>query len=125
MLAHVDGAVVSYIGANNVLYTIGENLGEADCPVPLGERAWLKTRPPVIPDIWPVAIEREPPSFSTIATCQHSIKDIEFNGERYQWAKHGNLLKFLCLPNRTSQRFRLAMITPNAGVNTLVANSGC
>ncbi|MBI1776964.1 MAG: hypothetical protein HYR63_16620 [Proteobacteria bacterium] len=123
-LAKGDAASATYIDAHNVLYTIGENLGDPDCPVPLGTRTWLKTRPPVIPDIWPQDFAREPAQFSTIATWQHSIKDIEFAGERYQWSKHGNFLRFLDLPNRTKQRFRLAMITPNPGVNAEVAKSG-
>jgi hypothetical protein len=123
-LAQGDQASAAYIDAHNVLYTIGENLGERDCPVPLAPRTWHKTRPPVIPDIWPADFARSPEAFSTIATWQHSVKDIEFEGVRYQWSKHGNFLKFLDLPNRTSQRFKLAMITPNPSVNEQVAESG-
>ncbi|MSP88368.1 MAG: hypothetical protein EXQ92_06090 [Alphaproteobacteria bacterium] len=119
-----DAYYLDYVDSHTHLFTYGENLGAADCPVPLGARTWNKTRPPVVLDQWQPDYGRTPDCFTSVATWQNKGKNLRFQGETYQWSKHVNFLRFLDLPRRTQQCFRLAMITPDAKVNAEVAAHG-
>lgn len=122
-LAKGDRELAAYVNAHNVLCTIGENLGESDCIVPLN-RPWVRVRPPVVLDLWTPDYSLSPERFSTIGTWQHSIKDIEWQGVTYQWSKHGNFLRFLDLPKKAQQLFRLAMVTKEPETEALITRSG-
>jgi hypothetical protein len=47
--------------------------------------------------------------FTTVGHWDQSVKDLEYNGERYSWSKHREFLKILDLPRRTGQEFSLAL----------------
>jgi hypothetical protein len=123
-LAKGDAAARAYLGAHTDFFTYGENLGAADCPVPLCGIPWRPTRPPVTPDLWPLSDDM-PSCFSTIATWENKGKDIEFEGACYVWSKHVNFLRFLDLPQRRRDTcFELAMTPPDAAVERTVAGAG-
>ncbi len=122
--AKSDVAARAYLDAHTHFFSYGENLGAADCPVPLSGIAWRPTRPPVLPSLWPEPGD-VPLGFSTIATWENKGKDIEFAGSRYLWSKHMNFLRFLDLPrHRPETRFSLAMDPPDVGVREEVAEAG-
>src|ERR1700731_4628561 len=56
--AKADRAARDYLDAHTHFFPYGENIGAADCPVPLSGVAWRPTRPPVIPELWPVAADQ-------------------------------------------------------------------
>jgi hypothetical protein len=118
-----DADSIAYVDAHTHLFTIGENLGAADCPVPLN-RTWHKVRPPINLDVWPADLDSSPPNFSSLATWAHSSKNIEFEGESYQWSKHMNFLRFLDLPKMTAQPLDLALRPPTPEVDKLVRENG-
>lgn len=107
-LAQGDTASVGYLRAHTHHFTYGENLGQPDCPIPLGPFDWKPTRPPVIPDLWPSRATPEPDRFTTVTTWQNVSKDISFGSEHYYWSKHLNFLEFQHLPTLTSQPFEIA-----------------
>lgn len=122
--AQADPAARAYLDAHTHFFSYGENLGAADCPVPLSGIDWRPTRPPVALDLWPEA-SAEARSFTTIATWENKGKDIEFAGQRYVWSKHVNFLRFLDLPRQRPQTsFALAMDPPDAAVRAKVAQAG-
>lgn len=122
--AKTDPAARAYLNAHTHFFTYGENLGAADCPVPLSGIPWRPTRPPVMPSLWPVA-EDAPRCFTTVATWENKGKDIEFAGSRYVWSKHVNFLRFLDLPRRRPETcFALAMDPPDAQVREQVTGAG-
>jgi len=122
--AGADIAARAYLDAHTDFYSYGENLGAADCPVPLSGIAWRPTRPPVVLDLWP-APTGLPRSFTTIATWENKGKDIDFAGTRYLWSKHRNFLRFLDLPQHRGQlSFALAMSPPDAAVRRTVEEAG-
>jgi hypothetical protein len=122
--AKTDLAARAYLDAHTHFFTYGENLGAADCPVPLSGIPWRPTRPPVMPSLWPVA-EDAPRCFTTVATWENKGKDIEFAGSRYVWSKHVNFLRFLDLPRRRPETcFALAMDPPDAQVREQVTSAG-
>jgi hypothetical protein len=94
---------------DDVLFTYGENIGNPDCLVPLGDFEWKKTRPPVVMDCWQGVAAPEAQFFTTVASFSNKGKDVTWQGQTYQWSKHTNFLRFLDLPQHTPQPFRLAM----------------
>jgi hypothetical protein len=122
-IASGESSSLNFLASHDVLFTYGENLGEADCPVPLERFAWQRTRPPVVLECWkpggPAGTH-----FTSIASWENKGKDITFAGETYQWSKHVNFLRFLDLPRRTAQPFRLAMAPLDPAVAARVRDAG-
>src|SRR5947207_2508953 len=122
--AKADPAARAYVDAHTHFFTYGENLGTAECAVPLCDVPWRATRPPVDLDLWPQA-EGEQPCFTTIATWENKGKNIEFEGTSYLWSKHLNFLAYLDLPRQRPQTcFRMAMLPPDESVRREVEDAG-
>ena len=122
--AKADAAARAYLGAHTHLFTYGENLGAADCPVPLSGLTWIPTRPPVVLSEWPAA-EGAPLCYSSIATWENKGKNIDFGGETFVWSKHVNFLRFLDLPRALPEQcFSLALMTVSEDVRREVASHG-
>lgn len=105
---------IDLLRAHTHHFTFGENIGSADCDVPLGPFHYLPTRQPVVLDWWaPVPHGGGPPRaggrFTTIASWRQSGKDIVWNGETYAWSKHLEFLKLIELPRRTRDAVELAL----------------
>jgi hypothetical protein len=96
------------IEEHNDFVTYGENIGNADCPVPPPPYLRAKTRQPVLLDLW----QSGPPSkqeFTTVGNWQQEGREVEYRGEFYYWSKDREFLKFIDLPKKTSQPLELAM----------------
>src|SRR6185437_16090487 len=125
-LANGDSDVHSFIEEHEDVVTYGENIGNADCPIPPLPRLRSKTRQPVLMDLW----KNGPPSnpaFTTVCNWKQAGHDIEFNGETYYWSKHHEFLKIIDLPRHTPQPIELAMglVTKvTAGVNEEIPACG-
>jgi hypothetical protein len=92
------------------LFTYGENLGSADCPVPMERYRWIPTRPPVCVDWW--APKRPPPpeaALTTIANLKHSDKDVVWGGQTWHWSKHLEFQRFISLPRRSRVPLGIAL----------------
>ncbi len=89
-------------------FTIGQRLGQPDCPVPACGLNWLRTVPPIALDHWPVAV---PPSheapFTTVMQW-HSYKSLEHEGVSYG-NKNVTFPAYFDLPRRTSAPLLVAM----------------
>ena len=59
--AKADPGARAYLDAHTHFFTYGENLGAADCAIPLCGVPWRPTRPPVDLDLWPSAERRSRP----------------------------------------------------------------
>jgi hypothetical protein len=52
-------------------------------------------------------------AFTTVGNWKQDGRDIEFAGETYRWSKHHEFLKFIALPQRTTQVIEFATnLTP-------------
>jgi hypothetical protein len=101
--------------------TYGENIGNADCPIPALPRLRAKTRQPVLLDLW----QSGPPSkkeFTTVGNWKQEGREVEHRGEFYHWSKDREFLKFIDLPRRINQPIELAMNLANA--NTIRHGEG-
>ena len=123
-IANGEERSLEFLASHDVLFTYGENLGQADCPVPLVRFQWHPTRPPVVVDEWPYRIDPAARDFTSIASWENKGKDITFRGVTYHWSKHVNFLRFLDLPQRTPQPFRLAMDPGDATVEARLRATG-
>ncbi|HLM61798.1 MAG TPA: hypothetical protein VK308_13410 [Pyrinomonadaceae bacterium] len=89
------------------LFTIGQRIGAADCPIPDAGYNWLKTVAPVsLPD-WRVA-ENEDASHFTSVMQWRGFHDVVYKGLAYG-QKDKEFPRFLKLPQLVSQPFRLAL----------------
>jgi hypothetical protein len=94
---------------HHVIATYGENYGAPDCGVPLGGRTYVKTRQPVDLELWPMAAEPSTRCFTTVGNYRQEGKDVEYQGDIYRWSKHHEWERFVDLPQRLAQPFRLAL----------------
>jgi hypothetical protein len=123
-IANGDAGARAIAEEHDVLFTYGENLGAADCPVPLSGLTWHPTRPPVVCDVWERPAPAEAPFFSTIATWENKGKDVEFAGETYRWSKHLNFLRYLPVPRRSGVEFEVAIQPPGEREAALLRDNG-
>lgn len=99
-------------GSHTHHFTIGQNIGNADCPVPDCGINWLKTWQPVVLERWPVGGEIRRNALTTVANWR-GYGSIDFNGVSYGQKVH-SLRSFIALPTLTKERFELALaIHPN------------
>jgi len=101
---------IEALAAHHYIFTYGENLGAADCRVPVERFQWQPTRPPVCIDWWTT---RAPPAagaaLTTIANWKHTGKDIVWQDETYYWSKHLEFQHFINLPSRSALPLELAI----------------
>jgi hypothetical protein len=141
-VAKGDPDMIAALAAHDTHFSFGENLGAADCGVPIERFHWLPTRQPIVLDLWdnsqpaPVGEARGPAhpgspgdAYTTVTTWHNKGKDITYRGETYYWTKDREFEKFLDLPRRAQGRFRLPDGTPDAkvplGKQDLPARKAC
>jgi hypothetical protein len=108
-VAQGDAGTIGVLDAHDVHFTFGENLGAADCPLPVSRYMWLPTRQPVVLDFWENSGGSPEAAYNTITTWENSNNDIIWQGETYLWSKHREFPRFIDLPRRRPHaRFELA-----------------
>jgi hypothetical protein len=99
--------VVDRIRAHDRHFTFAENIGASNCRVPHAGLHWIPTRQPVVLDWWDAGAETPRDVFTTVMNWV-SYKNCEYNGDTWG-QKDVEFLKFLDLPQRTAQKFEIAM----------------
>jgi hypothetical protein len=87
--------------------TIGQNIGEPDCPVPTCGLRWLKTFQPIVLERWPVAKQIRYDALTTIGNWR-GYGSIEHEGVFYGQKAH-SLRRFFALPTLTKEKFMPAL----------------
>ncbi len=105
---HAQGATGLGLEKHDLHFTIGENIGAPDCPIPSGGFRWRTTRPPIVLDEWPAVAGAAFDRFTTIANWRGSYGPVEFEGRTYGLKVH-EFRKFIELPSRTPGPFELAL----------------
>ena len=108
MFANGDSETRRLLEEHSDFVTYGENIGDPDCPIPPLPGPLVKTRQPVLLDLW----RNGPPGkeeFTTVGNWKQTGHDILYNGETYYWSKHHEFLKFIDLPRRIDQPIELAL----------------
>jgi hypothetical protein len=112
--ANGEPAMMAMLAAHDTHFTFGENIGAADCGIPLGQFNWLPTRQPVALDLWDTAPGTGGATYNTITTWTNIGKNVVYRGETYYWTKDREFAHFLDLPRqRPATGFELATdVTP-------------
>src|ERR1019366_650613 len=98
--AQDDPSTLATLAAHDILFSFGENLGHADCSVPVTQHHWNATRQPVVMDMWPVLVPRPEAAFNTITTWHNKGKNIVYKGDTWYWTKDREFEKVIELPQR-------------------------
>jgi hypothetical protein len=107
---HDDGNRAAKLAGHDCYFTIGENIGSADCPIPTGGLAWRPVRQPVVLDDWPVASPplQGDPWFTTVATWRGPFGPIERDRRRFGLKAH-EFRKYVTMPSLVAAGFRAAL----------------
>jgi len=124
-VARGEARAIELLAGHTHHFTFAENLGAADCRVPVGRFEYRPTRQPVVLDWWAQedsSSNGQAPAraaFTTISSWRQSGRDIEWDGETYVWSKHAEFLKFIELPRRTAQPLELALAADNETIQLI------
>lgn len=105
---HAAGNPGPRLEGHNVFYTVGENIGRPDCPIPTCGIPWRPIRQPVVLKEWPACPPAEPGPFSTVASWRGPYGPAQYAGQTYGQKVH-EFRKFIDLPRRVSRRFEIAL----------------
>jgi len=105
---HQEGLAGANVAGHDAYFTIGERIGCRDCPIPTGGIDWRPVRQPVVLEDWPVVEPEEGDRFTTIATWRGPFGPVEHGGRKYGLKVH-EFRKFIDLPQRSPQRFEIAL----------------
>lgn len=94
---HADPATTFSVDGHDDYFTIGENIGTTDCPIPTGGIRWQPIRQPVVLDGWPVSPPRDSGRFTTVASWRGAYGPVQF-GDRTFGVKAHEFRKVVSLP---------------------------
>jgi hypothetical protein len=126
---HADPDTPFAIAEHDCYFTIGENIGQPDCPIPTNGILWLPIRQPVVLADWPVARTGRPERFTTVASWRGAYGPVRFHERTYGLKVH-EFRKYLRLPRQVAAPsvFEIALeIHPSDGKDlaTLQENRWC
>jgi hypothetical protein len=105
---HADPTSDFRLGDHDAYFTIGENIGAPDCPIPTDNIKWKHTRQPVVLDQWPVCATATPRRFTTIASWRGAYGSV-YVGEKAYGLKVHEFRNFVALPQRSPHIFEIAL----------------
>lgn len=106
-LINGDDKLAKTINRCERLFTIAQRMGAEDCSIPNAGRPWLKTVAPVSLSDWPAVDDDSATHFTSIMQWR-GFHDVVHEGMAYG-QKDREFPKFIDLPRRTRQPFRLAL----------------
>jgi hypothetical protein len=105
---HARGLAEDRLRDHDVYFTIGENIGAPECPVPTGGIPWRPIRQPVVLDEWPVSTLESWTRFTTVASWRGPYGRIAHDGREFGLKAH-EFRKFVTLPTLTNHPFEIAL----------------
>lgn len=109
---HEQGLAAEQLRDHHAYFTVGENIGTADCGIPTSGIPWQPIRQPVLLDEWPVAPSAsgaaDPARFTTIASWRGPYGRVTHDGSTFGLKAH-EFRKLLPLPTMTDHTFEIAL----------------
>ena len=105
---HAQGKLGDQLARHHRHFTVGLNIGGADCAMPPTEFEWIPLPPPVLCEEWTPVESREFDRFATVATWRNPLGGLEANGAAYT-LKHHQIRRFAELPELTGLPFEIAL----------------
>jgi hypothetical protein len=99
------------LGRHRAFFTWALNYGRPDCELPVtAPFDFRPTPPPIVPDFWESSSGNGGgPTMTTVGNWRQDGCDVAYRGDVYRWSKHHEFVKFIDLPERTTQPFELAL----------------
>lgn len=88
--------------------TVGERIGQRNCPVPSAGIQWAPTRQPVVLCEWPVVTAEPERGFATVARWRAPHGAVDIGGTTHT-LKHHEFRRFIDLPHVCRQEFEVAL----------------
>lgn len=101
-------AASSWLADHDYWFTIGENVGLADCSIPLGGIPWRSARVPVTLEEWPVCQADNNARFTSVGTWRGPYGPVQHAGKTYGLKVH-EFRKMIELPTRVGLEFEIAL----------------
>jgi hypothetical protein len=108
-LAEGDVLLRAILGEHDAHFTLGENIGTPECRIPAEGFTWRPIRQPVPAELWTPCEPVADAAFTTIGKWDSAGRDLRFAGEVFSWRKRPQWFRYLELPQRTGERFQVAM----------------
>jgi hypothetical protein len=105
---HADGNTAARLEGHDFYFTVGENIGTAECCIPTANVQWQPTRPPVVLADWPMVPIHRLDRFTTVGSWRGSFGPVEVGGRSFGCKAH-EFRRFLELPRRSGQQFEIAL----------------
>jgi len=96
------------LGAHDVFFTVGLNIGTSHTPIPDCGIPWHHTLPLIVPEYWPFEIDPTCEQFTTVATWYDNYSELVYQGESYG-SKSEELLRFANLPGVAKQKCEVSL----------------
>lgn len=118
-LWHVAQKIDMRFAGHSHFVTVGQAIGQPDCPVPTAGLTWLSTPQPIVLEHWPVASTITNHALTTIGNWR-GYGSIAHQGVVYGQKAH-SLRPLMDLPRRTREQFLLAMAIHPGEIKDLAA----
>ena len=96
------------LSGHDFYFTMGGNVGDADCSIPTNGIKWRPLRPPVVLDHWPVFDQPGDKRFTTVASWRGPYGAVHSRGKTFGLKVH-EFRKFIELPQRINHTFEMAL----------------
>lgn len=103
-----NGVGETHLAGHDFYFTVGENIGTPDCPIPTCGLRWRRKPRFVVLEEWPVADCADRQRFTTVAAWRGEFGRVEYNGRSYGLKAH-EFRKFMTLPQRVPWTFEIAL----------------
>jgi hypothetical protein len=109
---HANGSRGARLEGHDRYFTVGENIGTADCPIPADGFPWRPLRQPVVLADWPLvampAESERSADFTTVATWRGGFGPVEYDRRRFGLKLH-EFRKYVEMPGLVPARFEAAL----------------
>jgi len=105
---HAAGNAGPRLDGHDFYFTVGENIGTPQCPIPTADILWRRTRQPVVLEHWSTANQGTQNRFTTIASWRGPYGPVTFEGKTFGLKVH-EFRKFAVLPKHLPFDFEIAL----------------
>src|SRR5262249_45205329 len=105
---HAEGNSGAHLTGHDHYFTVGENIGRSDCPIPTGGIQWKTTRQPVVLEYWPMGDGGDPQRFTTIASWRGPYGPVSYGSTTYG-SKVRQFRKYANVPLQADASFEIAL----------------
>lgn len=103
-----QGGDPARLAGHHHYFTVGENIGQPDCPIPTLGLEWRPLPPPVVLSRWPVRPSPPDWRWTTVSTWRSPLGALELGGATLR-GKHHEWRRVIELPRHVRRTFEIAL----------------